>query len=151
MLHVAPLLPTDPADAQQVLKKKHIGNDHVHIVWCEGDGDYSVSTITSQFNQAHIIIYPIEAGLFRVDVKWRAGLNWFGPLRWPVVVTKRALPALVRTTAVAAMEAFYRGQSPFAYPQAELVTAEKQALEKFATNRQGFDAIESVLTMGLGE
>jgi hypothetical protein len=31
MFHIAPLIPTDPSDPQQIYKKRHIGNDHVAI------------------------------------------------------------------------------------------------------------------------
>jgi hypothetical protein len=120
MFHIAPLIPTDPGDPQQIYKKRHIGNDHIHIVWCEAGEEYDTATITSQFNQAHIVIYPLDLGLFRVEIKWRQELAWFGPLRWPVVIKKKALPALVRATAIAAMDAFYRSQSPFVDHQSEL-------------------------------
>jgi hypothetical protein len=147
MFHVAPLMPTDASDEQQVVKKKHIGNDHVHVVWCEGDRDYDVSTITSQFNQAHIVVYPLGSGLFRVEVCWRKELGWFGPLRWPLVVAKKALPSLVRASAVAAMDQFYSGQSAFAYPQGELAKASRDVIAKFAVSRGPYEAVERVMTL----
>lgn len=103
MFHVSPLIPTDPNDSQQIYKKRHIGNDHIHIIWCEDDRDYDISLITSQFNQVHIVIYPLQTGLFRVDVFNKNDVDWFGPLRKSTLVTKKELPSLVRITALNAM------------------------------------------------
>jgi hypothetical protein len=143
MFHIAPLIPTDPSDPQQIYKKRHIGNDHIHIVWCESGQEYDPATITSQFNQAHIIIYPLDLGLFRVETKWRSDLAWFGPLRWPVVVKKRALPSLVRATAIAAMDTFYRSQSPFSDLQTEINTAAAELVAQRPTT----GAIEEVMRL----
>ena len=126
MFHVAPLLPTDPTDPQQIYKKRHIGNDHIHIVWCEQENDYDITTITSQFNKAHFVIYPLSSGLFRVDVHWRKELNaWFGPLRYQVIVNKKALPSLVRSSSIAAMNSFLWCQEAtrYSYPQNEIVNS----------------------------
>ena len=65
MYHVAPMMPTESDDAQQLRKKRHIGNDHVHIVWSEDSKDYDPTTIVSNFNDAHIVIYPLSDDLFR--------------------------------------------------------------------------------------
>lgn len=118
MFHIAPLLPNDntDGDGQQIYKKRHIGNDHVHIIWCTAEKDYNTSTITSQFNQVHIVIYPLQTGLFRVDTFSRNDELWFGPLRNSVVVNKRELPSLVRETAEEAMIVFYMNQSAFQHP-----------------------------------
>ncbi|OHT17471.1 hypothetical protein TRFO_02489 [Tritrichomonas foetus] len=102
MYHVAPLLPTDPNDAQQIYKKRHIGNDNVHIVWSEHTFDYEPTTITSQFNDAHIIVYPIpKSSLFyRVVVYKKSDDYHFGPLQGESIVGIRALPTLVRWTSI---------------------------------------------------
>jgi hypothetical protein len=52
----------------QVAKKRHVGNDFVHIVWSEHKRDYNPDTIVSQFNDAHIVIYPLPSGLFRIQI-----------------------------------------------------------------------------------
>jgi hypothetical protein len=148
MFHVAPLIPTDPKDDQQIYKKRHIGNDHVHIVWSEANREYDPSTITSQFNQAHIVIHTLETGLFRVDVLWRKELGWFGPLRWRVVVGKKALPSLVRATAVAAMNAFYKTQSPFSYRQSEIVAGINEIFQSHLVKEERFAAIQTVMQLG---
>jgi hypothetical protein len=145
MYHVAPLMPTDIEDETQLKKKRHIGNDPIHIVWCELGKEYDPTTITSQFNQAHIIVYPLLTGLFRVDVICRKDMPWFGPLRHSVVVCKKALPSLVRATAVQAMHAFYRSQSPWAYPQMEIVNTCKEMIANHARNELHFEAIDALM------
>lgn len=102
MYHVAPLLPTDAKDVQQIYKKRHIGNDNVHVVWSEHAFDYDATTITSQFNDAHIIIYPINnvKDFFRVVIYKKSNDYHFGPLRGETIVGAKALPDLVRWTSV---------------------------------------------------
>ncbi|KAI5519214.1 GTPase activator protein [Trichomonas vaginalis G3] len=120
MFHVGPLLPNDPSDKQQIYKKRHIGNDHIHICWCDAAKDYNTATISSQFNQAHIVIYPLQNALFGVKIKWRDDVPWFGPLRCDLVVNKLALPSLVRETAEGAMLAIYFKQSTFSHPLSDI-------------------------------
>lgn len=146
MFHAAPLLPTDPSDDQQIYKKRHIGNDHIHIVWCEQKGEYDSSTITSQFNQAHIIIYPLPNALFRVDICWKEELTWFGPLRKSIIVTKRTLPSLVRATAMSAMNSYIRSQSKYMYPQNEISKSCNEILAERESKR-GNSPLQKLMVM----
>ena len=146
MFHIGPLIPTDPNDAQQIYKKRHIGNDHVHIVWCDGNKEYNTATITSQFNQAHIVIYPLQTALFRVDIFWRPELEWFGPLRHSVVVNKHALPSLVRETAEGAMLTFYQKQSPYAHPTTEIQGHIKTSSSDFLVDSTKFNPLLVMMT-----
>ena len=50
------------------VQKRHVGNDNVHVVWSKHKRDYSPTTITSQFNDAHIVVYPLPNGLFRIQI-----------------------------------------------------------------------------------
>ena len=56
--HVVTRMPTNPNDPQQLDKKKYVGNDSVHIVWCENDKVYKPGVITGDFNfeigRAHV-------------------------------------------------------------------------------------------------
>ena len=63
MWHVVTLMPSksQEADEQQIHIKRQVGNDHVHIVWSEYGRDYRPSTISSQFNDAHIVVYPMRS------------------------------------------------------------------------------------------
>lgn len=116
MYHVITAMPTSHSDPQQLHKKRHVSNDHVHIVWTEHSRDYRPSTISSQFNHVHIVIYPLQGpswskkggategrrgpALFRVQIFQKDGVPSFGPLRDGMVVSKALLGPLVRITAL---------------------------------------------------
>lgn len=68
IFHVVTRMPTRPEDPQQVHKKRHVGNDIVHVVWTDHWRPYDRETISSQFNDAHIIVHPRPDGLFAVHV-----------------------------------------------------------------------------------
>ena len=101
MFHVAPLLPTDLKDDQQIYKKRHIGNDNIHLIWSEHQFDYDPQTITSQFNDAHIIIYPLKfiKDFYRVVINKKNDIK-FGPLFNEILLNKNELSTLVRWTAI---------------------------------------------------
>ena len=40
IFHVVTMMPTDEDDEQQISKKKHVGNDHVNIIWSENFKEY---------------------------------------------------------------------------------------------------------------
>ncbi len=79
LFHVPSMMPTSRQDPQQVHKKRHVGNDHVHIVVTEDDFDYRTSTIISQFNDVHIVVRENFHGLFsvRVHAKVRLFTSFF--------------------------------------------------------------------------
>lgn len=62
-------------------KKRHIGNDHVHIIFNESGFPYRPDTIVSQFNYVHIIIEPLRTRNFRVTVLTKQEIPSFGPLQ----------------------------------------------------------------------
>lgn len=41
---------------------------NLQVIWSEHKRDYNPLTITSQFNDAHVIIYPLPSGLFRIQI-----------------------------------------------------------------------------------
>ena len=63
MFHVVTMMPSksQEQDEQQIHKKRQVGNDHVHVVWSEYGREYRPSTISSQFNDAHIVIMPMRS------------------------------------------------------------------------------------------
>jgi len=101
IFHEVTSMPT-AADPQQIHKKRHVGNDIVHIVYSDHMRDYSSETITSQFNDAHIIVYPLSNGLFRIQIYKKENVMLFGPLLHGMTVNKKLLPMLVRLTAIQA-------------------------------------------------
>jgi len=118
MYHVAPLIPTDHINEQQIYKKRHIGNDNVHIVWSENEIDYDPQTISSQFNDAHIIIYPLkEEGLCRVFLNKKNPNLAMGPLFKQMLVTHKSLPYLVVWSAIIADRIVRASGSEYCSPQ----------------------------------
>lgn len=102
VVHEVTRMPTVHKDPQQILKKRHVGNDIIHVVWSEHCRDYKPHTIVSQFNDAHIIIFPLPNGLFRIKVAQKREVAPFGPLIHNMAVTKELLSILARQTAVVA-------------------------------------------------
>ncbi|OHT07707.1 hypothetical protein TRFO_24060 [Tritrichomonas foetus] len=146
MFHVAPLLPTVPNDEQQVLKKRHIGNDHIHIVYCDRESDFEPTTITSQFGMVQIVVYPLPNSLFRVEVYWRNDVPFFAPLHQGTIVQKKALPSLVRSTALVAMMNLWYQQRAFYHPLTEMSELIKDMFGKHHANETSpYNAIEDLL------
>jgi hypothetical protein len=99
IFHIVPLMPTDPSDGQQVLKKRHVGNDIVHIVWSDHYKDYRQDTMLTHFNFIIIIIYPLDQGFFRIQILKKISVEC-GPLLDGMIIPSHLLPALVRQTAI---------------------------------------------------
>ncbi|EAY23477.1 Rap/ran-GAP family protein [Trichomonas vaginalis G3] len=108
MFHVSTLLPNDENDPQRILKKKHIGNDNIHIIWDENVVGYDHYVITSQFNYAHIIIHKYIGDLYRVIIRRKSGLPSVGPLPEESIVPASSLSALVLQSAII-IDRFARG------------------------------------------
>ncbi|KAJ3222533.1 Ral GTPase-activating protein subunit alpha-2 [Clydaea vesicula] len=66
--HETTKMPTDPVDPKQLKKKRHIGNDQVHIIWNEHYRDYKSNTIGGDFGNAQIIVTPLINGLFAIEI-----------------------------------------------------------------------------------
>lgn len=50
----------------------------------------------------HIVIYPLEEGRYRVEVKRKAGVPPFGPIQKVQIVSEDAIASVVRQTAISA-------------------------------------------------
>ena len=51
MFHVSTMLPFEATNAQQLARKRHIGNDIGLILFVDGKTPYLPDTITSRFNR----------------------------------------------------------------------------------------------------
>lgn len=104
VFHVITKMPTKPSDPQQIDKKRHVGNDYVHIVWSDNDThEYDPGTITSHFNDVQVVIYPLrktQKGLFHIQIYSKEKVPLFGPLQSGMVVHQQDLARLVRQTAM---------------------------------------------------
>ena len=99
IFHIVPLMPTDLTDEQQVAKKRHVGNDFVHIVWSDHYRDYRCDTMISHFILIIIVIYPLMPGIFKIQVL-KKNITDCGPLQDGMVIPAHLLPSLVRQTAI---------------------------------------------------
>mmetsp|Transcript_23491 Transcript_23491/g.58803 ORF Transcript_23491/g.58803 Transcript_23491/m.58803 type:complete len:1527 (-) Transcript_23491:30-4610(-) len=100
VFHESAGIPTDLVnDAQLIATKRHVGNDSVHIVYSEHVRDYDCQTIVSEFNDAHIVVYPLESGLFRVQISRKNDVELFGPVMHGMALSKKLLAPLARLTA----------------------------------------------------
>lgn len=51
MFHVAPLIPCEPNDDQNIGRKRHLGNDMIVLVFTDSDVLFDPSSFQSQFNR----------------------------------------------------------------------------------------------------
>ncbi|VDK89098.1 unnamed protein product [Litomosoides sigmodontis] len=83
MFHISTMLPYTAGDAQQLQRKRHIGNDIVAIVFQEENTPFSADMIASNFLHAFIVVQPIdpctEKARYRVSVTARDDVPFFGP------------------------------------------------------------------------
>lgn len=85
MFHVSTLIPYSHDDKQQILRKRHIGNDVVVIIYQENDDEeikdlpFSAGAINSKFNHVYIIVRRIspndaDSPIYRVGVTRKKGV-----------------------------------------------------------------------------
>jgi hypothetical protein len=91
-------------DEVLLTRKRHIGNDSVHVVFSDNSAGYDMETITGSFNFVSIIVYPLDAEgeYYRVEVKAKSGIKYFGPVvpSSSKVVSKSALANFVRMSII---------------------------------------------------
>lgn len=147
IFHTATMMPTKIGDHQQIDKKRHVGNDFVHIVWNDNRRDYAPATISSQFNDVHVVIHPLaraHESLYRVKIFSKKGIPVFGPLMSDMIVDGSVLPLLVRQTAMNAHR-LCRARAP-AYLSPHLTR--KKLIEEI-DDRYAVDYDESTFVMAL--
>ncbi|KAJ2680409.1 hypothetical protein GGI25_000701 [Coemansia spiralis] len=112
VFHEVTSMPNYANDARRLNKKRHIGNDHVHIIWNESRHTYRPETISGDFGNVQIHIRPLEPGEYGINMYCDDQIRPFGPLTDGMVVSAEVLPAVVRTTAInghrRATQAFFR-------------------------------------------
>eukprot|EP00051_Salpingoeca_urceolata_P012952 m.161560 g.161560 ORF g.161560 m.161560 type:complete len:2199 (+) comp17650_c2_seq2:156-6752(+) len=103
MIPAAIPVPAPPDRVQELFKARwvHIGNDDVHVVWNDHSKPFLPSVMPTQFAEVTIVINPMaHPSLFAVRIVLKRELPSLGPLFDGAVVDSRALPSLVRATAV---------------------------------------------------
>ncbi|KAI4791214.1 hypothetical protein KUCAC02_034143, partial [Chaenocephalus aceratus] len=90
MFHVSTKLPFIEGDAQQLQRKRHIGNDIVALVFQEDATPFVPDMIASNFLHAFILVQPEgESDSYKVSVTAREDVPPFGPpLPIPAVFKK---------------------------------------------------------------
>ncbi|GLE08950.1 hypothetical protein PINS_up020425 [Pythium insidiosum] len=140
VFHVVTMMPTKPSDPQQIDKKRHVGNDYVHIVWSENDAfEYDPSTITSHFNDVQIVIYPLrrsQEGLYLIRIHSKDKVAPFGPLQSGMVVFEADLPTLVRQTAMNANRVCRSQTMIYVRPYPTRKKLVDEIVERYATEYQ---------------
>uniref|UniRef100_A0A7E4VIK5 Rap-GAP domain-containing protein n=1 Tax=Panagrellus redivivus TaxID=6233 RepID=A0A7E4VIK5_PANRE len=91
-------------DAQ--MKMKHIGNDEVHVVWCESRRPYHRDIIATRFCDVLIVLTPVSPVLVRVHVETQNPTYEFGPLFDGVYLHTKQVASLVRDTVINASKAY---------------------------------------------
>ncbi|PRP82173.1 RapGAP/RanGAP domain-containing protein [Planoprotostelium fungivorum] len=80
MFHVNTLLPYMPADAQQLERKRHTGNDVVVVVFKDDDEPFDPRIFKSHFNHVFCIVRKSEKEEeYDVSFAYRSGVAPFGP------------------------------------------------------------------------
>ncbi|OLY84529.1 Ral GTPase-activating protein subunit alpha-1 [Smittium mucronatum] len=104
VFHDCTEMPTDPKDAKQLRKKRHIGNDFVHIIWNENFCDYRPETISGDFGNAQIHIRPLPSNLgsYGVSLYVDNRIDGIGPLVENMVLGPDLLSSIVRSWVISA-------------------------------------------------
>ncbi|KAF9054292.1 hypothetical protein BJ165DRAFT_700046 [Panaeolus papilionaceus] len=109
LYHTATMMPTTKHDPQCNNKKRHIGNDHVRIVWNDSGLPYRFDTLTTEFQFVNIVIEPHSIGsiaafsnniheseYFKVTIQLAPGMTEFSPIGHFKIISAENLPILVR-------------------------------------------------------
>ncbi|XP_055863657.1 rap1 GTPase-activating protein 1-like isoform X6 [Biomphalaria glabrata] len=84
MFHVSTLLPYTEGDAQQLQRKRHIGNDIVAMVFQEENTPFVPDMIASHFLHCFIVVQPVnsesEPPRYKISVAARKDVPRFYPL-----------------------------------------------------------------------
>uniref|UniRef100_A0A3Q1N6Z7 RAP1 GTPase activating protein n=2 Tax=Bos TaxID=9903 RepID=A0A3Q1N6Z7_BOVIN len=83
MFHVSTKLPYTEGDAQQLQRKRHIGNDIVAVVFQDKNTPFVPDMIASNFLHAYVVVQAEGGGpdgpLYKVSVTARDDVPFFGP------------------------------------------------------------------------
>ncbi|KAJ6232194.1 rap gtpase-activating protein [Anaeramoeba flamelloides] len=83
MFHVSTLIPFDPLDKQQIIRKRHIGNNSVMVVFLDGNVKFDPDSFVTKFIHVIIVVRVIQVWgkiKYRVEVTKRKCVPDFLPL-----------------------------------------------------------------------
>ncbi|KAG7393731.1 Tuberous sclerosis 2-like protein [Phytophthora pseudosyringae] len=141
MFHVATMMVPESSRSaadnfSSMKKKRHIGNDFVHVVFKECDEDYDLQTLSGQFNDVHIVIQPLNDSEYRTEVHVKPGIPPFGPLYGKQIVSSPIISESVRLTCLnanLACQVFHQDLVGFALNCEERLKQIKQLGLRLAT------------------
>ncbi|KAI1462242.1 hypothetical protein F4805DRAFT_125988 [Annulohypoxylon moriforme] len=117
VFHVTTQMPTNlDHDPQCTLKKRHIGNDFVNIIFNDSGLPFKFDTFPSEFNFVNIVITPesrasfvairqrtpkdVEESFYKVRLMSKPGFPEISPASETKIVSLRALPDFIRLLAL---------------------------------------------------
>ncbi len=83
MWHISTWLPHSERDAQQLERKRHLGNDIVVVIFLDGEEGlpFDPTLIKSEFNHVFIVVQPVAAhGGYQVSTIYKSGVELCNPL-----------------------------------------------------------------------
>ncbi|KAH8115123.1 hypothetical protein DFH11DRAFT_147335 [Phellopilus nigrolimitatus] len=116
LYHTATMMPNHASDEEhRTFKKRHIGNDHVRIVWNDAGLPYRFDTLKTDFQFVNIVIEPHSRGAiaaysdnaheheyFKLSLQCAEGMSAFAPVGDFKIVSARSLGVLVRQLSLVA-------------------------------------------------
>jgi hypothetical protein len=118
VFHCPTMMPNLENNPERSNKKRLVGNDFVKIVYNDSGSEFVFDTIKTSFNMINIVIAPHTPGdwaftdsapaipgtsenvdredFFRVSLQRAEGIPDFSPFSEPKIVSRRALPIMVR-------------------------------------------------------
>ncbi|XP_070391131.1 tuberin isoform X4 [Dermacentor albipictus] len=119
VFHVATLMPNVENDRHRGNKKRHIGNDYVHIVYNESSEPYNLATIRGDCHCVCVVVEPLKLGHNLVSLVGKPDvLELLRPPPEPQLVPDSSLAVYVRQTAIHANVActnFHRSKAGSSY------------------------------------
>lgn len=117
VFHVTTQMPTNlDHDPQCTMKKRHIGNDFVNIIFNDSGLPFKFDTFPSDFNYVNIVITPesrasfvatrqrtsndVDESFYKVHVMSRPGFPEISPASEMKIVSLKALPDFIRLLAL---------------------------------------------------
>ena len=117
VFHVTTQMPTNlEADPRCTLKKRHIGNDFVNIIFNDSGLPFKFDTFPSDFNYVNIVITPesrasfvatrrrtpkdVDDSFYKVQLMSKPGFPEISPASETKIVSLKALPVFIRLLAL---------------------------------------------------
>lgn len=103
VLHSTPhLAHPDASDTHLIKRKRHIGNDHVQVIWSESERDYKGGAMGGEFSSIQIVVHVEKHGYSMNVMQDQRIEGRFGPLVEGVIVRSMNILTLALRTSIMA-------------------------------------------------